>query len=134
MFGYCILLFELMRFSYSLAVQHYYAEMSALGDVPIEEYEESQLSSKRRINNVAIPFCVLHALDDPLVTWRTVAGNEGLMHPKNLTKTGSGNLVLLLTKGGGHVGWCVADCRLNHVSLRESTAHYHFVSCFDTGR
>jgi predicted alpha/beta-fold hydrolase len=28
------------------------------------------------------------------------------MHPTNLTaKTGSGNLFLLLTKRGGHVGW-----------------------------
>lgn len=27
------------------------------------------------------------------------------MTPTNLTKTGSGNLVLLLTKRGGHVGW-----------------------------
>jgi predicted alpha/beta-fold hydrolase len=57
-------------------------------------------------HNVAIPFCVVHALDDPLVTWRSVAANNGLMHPQNLTSlTGSGNLFLLLTKSGGHVGW-----------------------------
>lgn len=55
---------------------------------------------------MSIPFCVVHALDDPLVTWRTVAATSGLMHPTNLTsKTGSGNLFLLLTKRGGHVGW-----------------------------
>jgi predicted alpha/beta-fold hydrolase len=57
-------------------------------------------------HNVSIPFCVVHALDDPLVTWRTVAANNGLMHPQNLTSlTGSGNLFILLTKRGGHVGW-----------------------------
>jgi predicted alpha/beta-fold hydrolase len=32
-----------------------------------------------------------------------VAAASGLMHPHNLT--GSGNLFLLLTKRGGHVGW-----------------------------
>ena len=56
-------------------------------------------------HNISIPFCVVHALDDPLVTWRSVAANDGLMHPSNLTKTGTGNLFLLLTKRGGHVGW-----------------------------
>lgn len=56
-------------------------------------------------HNIAIPFCVVHALDDPLVTWRSVAANGGLMHPTNLTMTGSGNLFVLLTKRGGHVGW-----------------------------
>ena len=48
---------------------------------------------------------MVHALDDPLVTWRSVAANEGLLHPSNLTVSGSGNLFLLLTKRGGHVGW-----------------------------
>jgi hypothetical protein len=54
---------------------------------------------------IAFPLCVIHAFDDPLVAWRTVARNEGFMHPDNLSRTGSGNLILLLTKGGGHVGW-----------------------------
>ena len=79
--------------------------MSALGDVPMEEYNSGAFSPGRRIHNISIPFCVLHALDDPLVTWKTVAANHGLMHPTNLTKTGSGNLLILLTKQGGHVGW-----------------------------
>jgi predicted alpha/beta-fold hydrolase len=56
-------------------------------------------------HNISIPLCVVHAFDDPLVTWRTVAANGGLMHPTNLTRTGSGNLFILLTKRGGHVGW-----------------------------
>jgi predicted alpha/beta-fold hydrolase len=79
--------------------------MSALGDVPLEEYDSDQLAPTRRIHNISIPFCVIHALDDPLMTWRSVAANHGLMHPTNLTKTGSGNLFILLTKRGGHVGW-----------------------------
>jgi predicted alpha/beta-fold hydrolase len=48
---------------------------------------------------------VQHSLDDPLITWRSVAANEGLLHPNNLTQRGSGNLFILLTKRGGHVGW-----------------------------
>jgi len=64
--------------------------------------------SKNTSHNVSIPLLVVHSLDDPLITWRTVAANSGLMHPANLTsKTGSGNLFLLLTKRGGHVGWPV---------------------------
>lgn len=47
----------------------------------------------------------MHALDDPLITWQTVAANSGVMHPIALTKRASGNLFLLLTKRGGHVGW-----------------------------
>lgn len=88
-------------------VTHYYMEMSALGDIPMEHYQNSNhLPQDARIHNVAIPFCVIHALDDPLVTWRTVAANQGLMHPRNLTQQiHSGNLLLLLTKAGGHIGW-----------------------------
>ena len=67
---------------------------------------DGSLPDKARIHNVAIPFCVVHALDDPLVTWRTVAANQGLMHPTNLTaQVKTGNLMILLTKAGGHVGW-----------------------------
>lgn len=85
-------------------VDHYYSTMSALGDVPMEEYE-TEIAPHRQIHQLAIPFCVIHALDDPLVTWRTVAHNKGAMHPANLAKTGKGNLLLLLTHKGGHVGW-----------------------------
>lgn len=86
-------------------LDHYYSEMSALGDIPIEEYSGPSLEPQRRIQSLSIPLLVIHALDDPLVTFRTVGANHGLMHPTNLTKTGTGNLLLLLTKGGGHVGW-----------------------------
>lgn len=90
------------------SVKHYYSEMGALGDTVFENHsamEESPNTVVGRIQDLAIPLCVIHALDDPLLTWRTVAANKGFMHPANLTRTGSGNLVLLLTKGGGHVGW-----------------------------
>ena len=89
-------------------VTHYYMEMSALGDVPLEAYQKqgATLPPTARIHKIAIPFCVVHALDDPLVTWRTVAANHGLLHPSNLTNSvKSGNLLILLTKAGGHVGW-----------------------------
>ncbi|CAB9528190.1 Protein ABHD1 [Seminavis robusta] len=88
-------------------VTHYYSEMSAMGDIPLDAYQnEASLPENARIHNVAIPFCVVHALDDPLVTWRTVGANTGLMHPSTLTsQIRSGNLLLLLTKAGGHVGW-----------------------------
>lgn len=58
-----------------------------------------------RISNIAIPLCCLHALDDPIGTWKSVAANEGFMKPNNLVQSGEGNLMLLLTKTGGHVGW-----------------------------
>jgi predicted alpha/beta-fold hydrolase len=54
---------------------------------------------------VNVPFCVVHALDDPLLTWRNVASDKhGLFHPTRLTKENP-NMFLLLTKRGGHVGW-----------------------------
>jgi predicted alpha/beta-fold hydrolase len=82
-------------------VVHYYREMSALGDIPLEAYDGHSLPENARIHNVAIPFCVVHAFDDPLVTWRTVSANNGLMHPANLTASvKTGNLMILLTKAG----------------------------------
>ena len=81
--------------------------MSALGDVPVEDYgkNSSLIFAGRKISNVSIPLCVLHALDDPISTIRTIAAPEGQMRPDRLVKTGQGNLMLLLTKAGGHVGW-----------------------------
>lgn len=79
---------------------HYYSEMSAMGDVP-----RGADSISGRIQDISIPLCLLHALDDPLLPWTTVAQNNGYMHPTNTTSSGSGNLMLLLTKRGGHVGW-----------------------------
>ena len=78
--------------------------MSALGDLAIESHTGSG-AAFGRIDNVSIPLLVIHAMDDPLITWQTVASNQGLLHPTNLTKRAAGNLFLLLTKRGGHVGW-----------------------------
>ena len=81
--------------------------MSALGDIPHDPDTDELIDPDRsgKIHDVSIPLLVFQALDDPLITWRASAQNSGMMHPENLVKTGSGNLMLLLTKGGGHVGW-----------------------------
>jgi len=93
-------------------LDHYYSEMSALGDIPLAEHEHfdpAPMGRKPyRINNLSIPYLVVHAFDDPLVTWRTVAANSGLLHPDNSTRyLGNGNLFLLLTKRGGYVASCM---------------------------
>ena len=59
----------------------------------------------KKIGRIAIPLLIVQAFDDPVSTWRNVAANSGLMHPSNLVQTGKGNLLLLLTRVGGHVGW-----------------------------
>ena len=91
-------------------VVDYYEQMSALGDVPLHEEllnVSATIAPNRQIHQLAVPLLVVQALDDPLITWHTVASNTGPMHPYNLTKTGKGNLMILLTKRGGHVGWPV---------------------------
>jgi hypothetical protein len=83
----------------------YYTSMSALGDIPLNDEGLPQGNASAKVHSIAIPLLVVQAFDDPLITWRASAQNEGFMHPDNLTRTGSGNLMLLLTKAGGHVGW-----------------------------
>jgi predicted alpha/beta-fold hydrolase len=93
------------------SLMHYYSEMSAMGDrepefnllgPPPTTTTVSRSSNEwGRIGNVSIPFVVLQALDDPIVGWRTV----GTSNPQNLVDSGFGNVMLLLTKAGGHVGW-----------------------------
>jgi len=56
-----------------------------------------------RFAKISIPTCVLHALDDPLVSWRTILSNND--SPDDVVNSGSGHVMLLLTKSGGHVGW-----------------------------
>jgi predicted alpha/beta-fold hydrolase len=88
---------------------HYYSEMSAMGDRDPEfnllgrtpTTVSSSSNEWGRIGNVSIPFVVLQALDDPIVGWRTV----GTSNPQSLVDSGLGNVILLLTKAGGHVGW-----------------------------
>lgn len=89
---------------------HYYSEMSAMGDTTAFQRKRNRHTDTANSNNespsigrigqVSIPFCVLHALDDPLITWRTMGHN-----PDALVRSGSGNIMMLLTKSGGHVGW-----------------------------
>eukprot|EP00535_Pseudo-nitzschia_heimii_P012606 CAMPEP_0197199846 /NCGR_PEP_ID=MMETSP1423-20130617/34094_1 /TAXON_ID=476441 /ORGANISM="Pseudo-nitzschia heimii, Strain UNC1101" /LENGTH=447 /DNA_ID=CAMNT_0042653713 /DNA_START=394 /DNA_END=1738 /DNA_ORIENTATION=+ len=90
-------------------LDHYYREMSALGDIPHDPDTDELVDPNRsgKIHDVSIPMLVVQAFDDPLITWRASVQNSGLMHPENLVKSGSGNLMLLLTKAGGHVGWAV---------------------------
>ena len=83
----------------------YYTSMSALGDIPLNDQGLPEGINSGKVHSIAIPLLVVQAFDDPLITWRATAQNEGIMHPQNLTKTGTGNLMLLLTKAGGHVGW-----------------------------
>ena len=87
----------------------YYGSMGALGDNSMEALESRNHSSitDGRIFNVSIPLCVMHAFDDPIATWKGVAANSGFMHPRNLVHSGNGNVLLLLTDRGGHVGWPV---------------------------
>jgi predicted alpha/beta-fold hydrolase len=88
-------------------VTHYYSEMSALGDIDHKRDGtlDQDYKGNKKVDSISIPLVVLQALDDPLVTWRATCANKGLMHPENLVKTGSGNLIILLTNAGGHVGW-----------------------------
>jgi predicted alpha/beta-fold hydrolase len=87
------------------SLEHYYREMSALGDIDHDSQGMIPMKNSGKIHNVIIPLLIVHAYDDPLVTWRATCQNEGFMHPQNLANSGSGNLMLLVTKGGGHVGW-----------------------------
>jgi predicted alpha/beta-fold hydrolase len=83
---------------------HYYSEMSAMGDTDAfkskNHVDNNRNGESGRIVNVTIPFLVLHALDDPITSWRTIGQD-----PSALTRSGSGNIIMLLTANGGHVGW-----------------------------
>jgi len=93
-------------------LDHYYREMSALGDIPHHTTGSSASTTTRsntnyKFHTISIPLLVVHALDDPLLSWRATVQNEveGVMHPTNLVQSGAGNVLVLLTKSGGHVGW-----------------------------
>lgn len=89
-------------------LEHFYSDMGALGDIPVHELKlASNFTHRPKIFNVNVPLGILHAFDDPISTWRTNAANEGILHPQNLVRTGQGNIVLILTETGGHVGWPV---------------------------
>ena len=101
-----------------------------LGDIAWEEYRQygpdmdaatvsrnKPLLSDKKIGNLSIPLLVLQSLDDPISTWRCNAANDGLFHPNRLVheiKEKGGNLVIMLTKKGGHVGWPLGWWPSNH--------------------
>ena len=91
-------------------VLRYYSEMSALGDIPFKSP-----ASVGQITSISIPLCILHALDDPLITCKTVTANEGLRHPSNVVNAGCGNVLKLLTKAGNKTrqlaSWSQSSCR-----------------------
>lgn len=117
-------------------LDHYYRETSALGDIPHDPDTDKLIDPNRngKIHNVSIPLLVVHAFDDPLVTWRASVQNAGLMHPENLVKTGSGNLMLLLTKAGGHVGWALGLWPKNNKWKWMSDVVMSFASAIDEAR
>ena len=93
---------------------HYYSDMSANGDHSVcpsnlgsrdkcatDVNGEGHRTFNGRVANITIPTVAVFALDDPLITWRAVAKDD----PQATANSGSGNLILLLTNGGGHVGW-----------------------------
>lgn len=57
--------------------------------------------------HISIPHLILHAFDDPISTWRNNAASDSAspLYPSTLVNEIQENLVLLLTKTGGHVGW-----------------------------
>jgi predicted alpha/beta-fold hydrolase len=97
--------YAVVAYNHFRDLEHYYTEMSALGDIPHGRDGLLEENNNGKIHGVSIPFCVLQAFDDPLISWRATANNEGVMRPENLVRTGSGHTMLLLTKAGGHVGW-----------------------------
>ena len=104
--------------------------MAMLGDINWDEYRQfgpdvdtstpsrkKPLLSDKKIGNLSVPLLVLQSLDDPISTWRCNAANDGLFHPSRLVheiKEKGGNLVILLTKKGGHVGWPLGWWPSNH--------------------
>ena len=82
----------------------YYTAMSAFGVYADTECHSND-DIEPRLANLSIPFLILQSFDDPISTWRNVAANDGAMHPYRLVNAGQGNLMMMLTKIGGHVGW-----------------------------
>lgn len=89
---YNIDIYGISRYNNFNGVLDYYKSMSALGD-SVEIDGNGLLQG--RINNVHVPLCVIHALDDPLITWRTLG------RPDSVVNSSNGNVVMLLTQGGG---------------------------------
>ena len=64
-------------------------------DGVLDYYSNMSACAEDRIEKVSIPLCVIHALDDPLITWRSIG------KPESLIKSGQGKVVMLITRSGG---------------------------------
>lgn len=73
----------------------YYAAMGAMGD--FESFDTNK--SVGRIANVSIPLVMISALDDP------IGYIDTFRDPQQVSASGNGFTMLLLTRTGGHVGW-----------------------------
>lgn len=104
--------------------------MSAMGDTNLFRSENiDEIGEVGRIGNVSIPFCVFHALDDPLTTWRVNSRQPG-----KLVETGDGYIMMLLTKEGGHVGWPLGKNPRNEGWRFMNDAVAGFVTSVDKAR
>lgn len=118
-------------------VEDYYAKMGVLGDIPLHDIEANKVDSQNnsyRIMNISVPMGILQALDDPISTWRCTTSNSGFLRPDRLVRSGNGNIVLLLTEKGGHVGWPTG--MQPHIKGWEfmNEAAASFVEAFDKAR
>ena len=52
-----------------------------------------------RISDVSIPLLCIQSLDDPIGYWKS------FHDPTKVSHSGKGNIMLLFTQTGGHVGW-----------------------------
>ena len=121
---------------------HYYTEMSAMGDREAEfdlfgsgsaaapVVGETRREDWGRIANVSVPFAAVHALDDPLTAWRTV----GTADPQSLADSGRGNVIVVLTESGGHVGWPLGNNPAENQWLWMSNVAGSFATAVDTAR
>jgi len=74
----------------------YYANMGAMGD-----FLNFEGDGVGRIANVSIPLIMISALDDP------IGFIDTFIDPPQVTQSGDGFTMMLLTSAGGHVGWPV---------------------------
>jgi predicted alpha/beta-fold hydrolase len=85
----------------------FYTEMSSILAYPEDETFDLRSANESR-HRIPIPHAVLQAMDDPISTWRSNAASSprSALYPGNLVaEVHQGNIILLLTRIGGHVGW-----------------------------
>lgn len=75
-------------------IEDYYAAMGAMGD-----FESFDADGIGRIANVSIPLIMISAKDD------VIGYIDTFVDPKQVSESGSGYTMVLLTRTGGHVGW-----------------------------